>query len=113
MRTMLLRLSKKLDLKNAVHIGHSTGGGEVTRYVARRGKGRVKKAVLISAVPPLFMKTERNPDGVPKEVVDGIRDGTANTVHSSTKTSPCRFTVSIGPAPKYRRASGTIGGDKE
>ena len=68
---------KKLDLKNAVHIGHSTGGGEVTRYVARHGKGRVKKAVLISAIPPLFMKTEKNPDGVPKEVVDGIRDGTA------------------------------------
>jgi non-heme chloroperoxidase len=69
---------KKLDLKNAVHIGHSTGGGEVTRYVARHGKGRVKKAVLISSIPPTFMKSERNPDGVPKEVVDGIRDGTAN-----------------------------------
>src|SRR6202021_3968312 len=48
------------------------------RYGAPHGKGRVKKAVLISAIPPLFMKTERNPDGVPKEVVDGIRDGTAN-----------------------------------
>ncbi len=70
---------EKLDLKNAVHIGHSTGGGEVTRYVARHGgHGRVKKAVLISAIPPLFMKTDKNPDGVPKEVVDGIRDGTAN-----------------------------------
>jgi len=69
---------KKLDLKNAVHIGHSTGGGEVTRYVARHGKGRVRKAVLISAIPPLFMKTDKNPDGVPKEVVDGIRDDTAN-----------------------------------
>ena len=69
---------KALDLKDAVHIGHSTGGGEVTRYVARFGKGRVAKAVLISAIPPLFMKTEKNPDGVPREVVDGIRDGTAN-----------------------------------
>jgi non-heme chloroperoxidase len=67
-----------LDLKDAIHIGHSTGGGEVTRYVARHGKGRVAKAVLISAIPPLFMQTERNPDGVPKAVVDGIRDGTAN-----------------------------------
>ena len=67
-----------LDLKNAVHIGHSTGGGEVTRYVAKHGKGRVVKAVLISAIPPTFMKSERNPDGVPKEVVDGLRDGTAN-----------------------------------
>jgi non-heme chloroperoxidase len=69
---------KKLDLKNTVHIGHSTGGGEVTRYVARHGKGRVKKAVLINAIPPLFIKTEKNPDGVPREVVDGLRDGTAN-----------------------------------
>jgi non-heme chloroperoxidase len=66
-----------LDLKDAVHIGHSTGGGEVTRYVARHGKGRVAKAVLISAIPPTFMKSARNPDGVPKEVVDGLRDGTA------------------------------------
>src|ERR1700743_3035874 len=70
---------KALDLKNAVHVGHSTGGGEVTRYVARHGgNGRVRKAVLISAIPPLFMRTDKNPDGVPKEVVDGIRDGTAN-----------------------------------
>jgi non-heme chloroperoxidase len=69
---------KALDLRNAIHIGHSTGGGEVTRYVAKFGKGRVAKAVLISAIPPTFMKSERNPDGVPKEVVDGIRNGTAN-----------------------------------
>lgn len=67
-----------LDLKDAIHIGHSTGGGEVTRYVAQHGKGRVAKAVLISAIPPTYMKTARNPDGVPKEVVDGLRDGTAN-----------------------------------
>jgi non-heme chloroperoxidase len=66
-----------LDLRDAIHIGHSTGGGEVTRYVARHGKGRVKKAVLISAIPPTFMQSARNPDGVPKAVVDGIRDGTA------------------------------------
>jgi non-heme chloroperoxidase len=70
-------LVKALDLKNAVHIGHSTGGGEVTRYVARHGKGLVAKAVLISAIPPTFMKSERNPDGVPKEVVDSLREGTA------------------------------------
>ncbi len=69
---------KALDLKNAVHIGHSTGGGEVARYVARHGKGRVAKAVLVSAIPPMFMKSEKNPEGVPREVVDGIRDGTAN-----------------------------------
>jgi non-heme chloroperoxidase len=71
-------LTAALGLKDAIHIGHSTGGGEVTRYVAKYGKGRVAKAVLISAIPPLFMKTEKNPDGVPREVVDGIYDGTAN-----------------------------------
>jgi non-heme chloroperoxidase len=67
-----------LGLKGAVHIGHSTGGGEVIRYVARHGNGRVAAAVIISAIPPAFMKSEKNPDGVPKEVVDGLRDGTGN-----------------------------------
>jgi non-heme chloroperoxidase len=71
-------LVKALDLKDAIHIGHSTGGGEVTRYVARHGKGLVAKAVLISSIPPTFMQSEKNPDGVPKAVVDGLRDGTAN-----------------------------------
>jgi non-heme chloroperoxidase len=73
------KLAAALDLRNAIHIGHSTGGGEVTRYVARHGKGRVVKAVLISSIPPLFIKSEKNPDGVPREVVDGLRDGTAWT----------------------------------
>ena len=68
---------KALGLKNAVHIGHSTGGGEVIRYIATHGKGRVAKAVIISAIPPLFMKSDKNPDGVPKEVIDNIREGTA------------------------------------
>ncbi|HEY8683527.1 MAG TPA: alpha/beta hydrolase [Rhodanobacter sp.] len=67
-----------LDLKNAVHIGHSTGGGEVIRYVARHAKGRAVKAVIISAIPPTLMKSDKNPDGVPKDVIDAIRDGTAN-----------------------------------
>ncbi len=66
-----------LDLKNAVHIGHSTGGGEVARYVARHGKGRVAKAVLVSAVPPLMVKTPANPDGLPIAVFDGLRAGLA------------------------------------
>ena len=69
---------KALGLKNAIHIGHSTGGGEVTRYVATHGKKHgVAKAVLISSIPPTFMQSAKNPDGVPKAVVDGIRDGTA------------------------------------
>src|SRR6202008_379497 len=58
-------LAKALDLKNAIHIGHSTGGGEVIRYVAKHGKGRVAKAVLISAIPPVMVKSTNNPDGVP------------------------------------------------
>jgi len=66
-----------LDLKNAVHIGHSTGGGEVARYVAQAKPGRVAKAVLVSAVPPLMVKTASNPDGLPMAVFDGIRAGLA------------------------------------
>jgi non-heme chloroperoxidase len=64
-----------LDLRNAVHIGHSTGGGEVTRYVAQHGipQGRVAKAVLVSAVPPIMVKTDRYPGGLPLEVFDGFR----------------------------------------
>jgi non-heme chloroperoxidase len=67
----------RLDLRNAVHIGHSTGGGEVARYVARHGKGRVAKAVLISAVTPLMLKTPGNPDGLPVQAFDGLRAGLA------------------------------------
>ena len=62
-----------LQLSDAIHIGHSTGGGEVTRYVAQYGRGRVAKAVLVSAVPPLMVKTPANPDGLPIEVFDGLR----------------------------------------
>jgi non-heme chloroperoxidase len=66
-------LAHALDLKDAVHIGHSTGGGEVARYVARQGKGRVAKAVLISAVPPIMLKTDKNPGGLPVAVFDDLR----------------------------------------
>ena len=66
-----------LDLRNAVHVGHSTGGGEVTRYVARHGRGRVAKAVLMSAVPPIMVKTPSNPGGLPIEVFDGLRSSLA------------------------------------
>ena len=71
-------LVEKLDLRDAIHIGHSTGGGEVARYVARHGKGRVAAAVLISAVPPIMVKSAKNPGGLPIEVFDKIREGTAN-----------------------------------
>src|SRR6202008_2046803 len=63
-------LAAHLDLRNAIHVGHSTGGGEVARYVARHGAGRVAKAVLIGAVPPIMVKSEKNPGGLPIEGFD-------------------------------------------
>lgn len=71
----LATLVKKLDLKNAIHVGHSTGGGEVARYIGRHGTDRVAAAVLISAVPPLMLKTANNPGGLPMEAFDQIRAG--------------------------------------
>ena len=71
----LAALTQALDLQNAVHVGHSTGGGEVARYIGRHGNGRVAKAVLIGAVPPLMLKTPANPGGLPMDVFDGIRAG--------------------------------------
>ena len=69
----LAQLVEKLDLNNAIHVGHSTGGGEVARYIGRHGTKRVGKAVLISAVPPVMAKSAANPKGLPIEVFDGIR----------------------------------------
>jgi non-heme chloroperoxidase len=69
----LAALVKDLDLTNAIHVGHSTGGGEVARYIGRHGTKRVAKAVLISAVPPLMLKTDANPAGTPMDAFDGIR----------------------------------------
>src|SRR5256885_8546490 len=69
----LAALTAHLDLKGAVHVGHSTGGGEVVHYLARHGESRVAKAVIISAVPPLMAKTAANPGGLPKEVFDGFQ----------------------------------------
>jgi non-heme chloroperoxidase len=73
----VLELAEALDLKNAVHIGHSTGGGEVAAYVARAKPGRVAKAVLVGAIPPLMLKTANNPGGLPIEVFDGFRTALA------------------------------------
>jgi non-heme chloroperoxidase len=73
----LSALMEALDLKGAVMIGHSTGGGEIARYLGRHGTGRAAKAVLMSAVPPLMLKTPANPGGLPIEVFDGIRAGVA------------------------------------
>tara|TARA_R110002051_G_scaffold75791_1_gene137774 strand:+ start:5923 stop:6744 length:822 start_codon:yes stop_codon:yes gene_type:complete len=84
-------LTTALDLKNAVHIGHSTGGGEVIRYVAKYGKDRVAKAVLISAVTPIMLKTENYPNGVPMEVFDEIRLNTATDRTQYFKGFPMPF----------------------
>jgi non-heme chloroperoxidase len=84
-----------LDLKNAVHIGHSTGGGEVARYVARYGQpqGRVAKAVLVSSVPPLMLKTDSNPGGTPIEVLDGFR--------SALAANRAQFFLDVASGPFY------------
>ena len=71
----LAALANQLDLKDAIHVGHSTGGGEVARYIARHGTKRVAKAVLIGAIPPLMLKTDANPGGLPIETFDQIRAG--------------------------------------
>lgn len=73
----LAAVIEALDLTDATLVGHSTGGGEVARYIGRHGTGRVAKAVLIAAVPPIMLKTEANPEGLPIEVFDGIRAGVA------------------------------------
>ena len=73
----LAELVRKLDLCDVIHVGHSTGGGELTRYIGRQGTDRVARAVLIGAVPPLLLKTPANPDGIPMETFDQIRAGVA------------------------------------
>nr|WP_091661429.1 alpha/beta hydrolase [Massilia sp. PDC64] len=73
----LAAVVQHLDLKGAIHVGHSTGGGEVVRYLARHGQSRASKAVLIAAVPPIMVKTASNPGGLPKDVFDGIQQQVA------------------------------------
>jgi non-heme chloroperoxidase len=82
-----------LALEDAIHVGHSTGGGEVARYVARHGKGRVAKAVLIGAVPPIMLKTDKNPGGLPLEVFDGFRKQTAE--------NRAQFFLDVASGPFY------------
>ena len=71
----LAAIIEALDLRNVTLIGHSTGGGEITRYIGRHGSKRVAKVVLIAAVPPIMLKTSANPEGLPMEVFDGLRAG--------------------------------------
>ena len=84
----LATLTEKLDLQDAIHVGHSTGGGEVARYIGRHGTKRVAKAVLIGAVPPLMLRTTANPGGLPMEAFDQIRDATLPTAHSFFRSWP-------------------------
>jgi non-heme chloroperoxidase len=86
-------LARELDLRNAIHVGHSTGGGEVAHYVARAEPGRVAKAVLIGAVPPIMLKSEANPGGLPIEVFDQFRAGTAG--------NRAQFFLEVAAGPFY------------
>jgi non-heme chloroperoxidase len=91
-----------LDLRNAVHVGHSTGGGEAARYVARYGKDRVAKLVLIAAVPPLMLKTDTNPGGLPIEAFDGLRNQLA------ANRSQFYLDFASGPFYGYNRPGGKV-----
>ena len=117
----LAAVTAHLDLKNAIHVGHSTGGGEVVHYLARHGESGVAKAALISAVPPLMVKTAANPGGLPKEVFDGLA-GAARRQSFANSTAPFRRGRSMattGPARKPSEAvianwwrQGMMGGAK-
>ncbi len=93
----LAALTAHLDLKNAVHVGHSTGGGEVVHYIARHGASRVSKAAIIAAVPPLMVKTDANPNGLPKKVFDDFQSALA------ANRSQFYLDVASGPFYGYNR----------
>jgi len=93
----VIQLARALDLRNAVHVGHSTGGGEATHYVARADPGRVAKLVLIGAVPPIMLKTEANPGGLPLEVFDGYRQAVA------ANRAQLYLDIATGPFYGYNR----------
>lgn len=97
-------VAKALDLRNAVHIGHSTGGGEVARYVARHGApaGRVAKAILVAAIPPLMLKTDSNPEGTPMEVFDSFRSALASNRAQFFRDVPA------GPFYGFNRDGATV-----
>jgi non-heme chloroperoxidase len=97
----LAALTAHLDLKDAIHVGHSTGGGEVARYLARRGESRAAKAALISAVPPLMVRTAANPQGLPKKVFDGYQ------AQLAANRSQFYRDVAAGPFYGYNRPGAT------
>jgi non-heme chloroperoxidase len=89
----LAALTMHLDLKNAVRVGHSTGGGEVVHYIARHGEARVVKAAIIATVPPLMVQTDANPGGLPKDVFDGIQ--------AQVATNRAQFSVDLTAARAF------------
>ena len=97
----LAALTAKLDLRDAVHIGHSTGGGEVIHYLGRHGEGRVAKAAILSAVPPLMVETEANPGGLPKAVFDDLQRQLAES------RSQFYYDVAAGPFYGFNRPGAT------
>jgi non-heme chloroperoxidase len=97
----LAALTAHLDLEDAVHVGHSTGGGEVVRYLARHGDSRVAKAVIISAVPPLMVKAAANPGGLPKDVFDGFQ------AQLAANRARFYYEVAAGPFYGYNRPGAT------
>jgi non-heme chloroperoxidase len=108
----LAALTEKLDLKNAIHVGHSTGGGEVARYIGRHGSKRVGMAVLISAVPPLMVKRTRIPLARPSRSSTTCEPNLWQIGRSFTGTLRSRSTATTDPAPRFRKASGSTGGCK-
>jgi non-heme chloroperoxidase len=113
----LAELIEHLDLRDVVLVGHSTGGGEVTRYMGRHGTARVAKAVLLSAIPPLMLRTDANPEGLPKSVFDEIRAGVAGDRSQYYKDLSAAFyganrdgsTVSQGKRDEFWLQSMTVG----
>ena len=98
----VIALVRHLDLKNAIHVGHSTGGGEVAHYVARAEKGRVAKAVLIGAVPPIMVKSTQNPGGLPLDVFDGFRSALVEN------RAQFFYDVPAGPFYGFNRAGAKV-----
>ena len=109
----LAELVETLDLKDAIHVGHSTGGGEVARYIGRHGTKRVAKAVLIGAIPPLMLKTAANPGGLPIEVFDEIRAGVLADRSQFFKDLSAPFYGANRPGAKSRKACATLSGCRE
>ena len=105
----LAALTEQLDLRDAIHVGHSTGGGEVVRYLARHGEARVAKAAIISAVPPLMVQTDANPEGLPKSVFDDLQAQLAANRSEFYRALPSgpfyNFNKQRGEIPEERRVA--------